>query len=91
MQAANPASNQDAIVQEVSKGRKLSPVVARAGNLDLAPAIEVSPEQPHPVLAFTTEAEIHCSIETRHRRLRLRGPGSARRAGGYRERARGRV
>jgi hypothetical protein len=55
--------NQDAIVQEVSKGRKRSALVSKAGNLDPVPAIEVSPEQQHPVLAITTEAEIRRSIE----------------------------
>jgi hypothetical protein len=82
--------NQDAIVQEVSKGRKLSALVSKAGNLDLAPAIEVSPDQPHPVLAFTTEAEMHRSIESRIESFDFEGLAQRAVQEGI-ERARGRV
>ncbi len=72
-----------------SQRHKLSPVVTNAGNLDLAPAIEVSPEQPHP-LAFTTEAEIRRSIETRIAAFDFEGLAQRAVQEGI-ERARGRV
>ncbi len=77
-------------MQEVSKGRKLSALVSKAGNLDLAPAIEVSPDQPHPVLAFTTEAEMHRSIESRIESFDFEGLAQRAVQEGI-ERARGRV
>ncbi len=44
--------NQAAIVHEVSKGRRIADLVVEVAGLELPPPVAVSPEQPHPLIAF---------------------------------------